>query len=316
MSSGRVRYFGPTTNMNVLTTSSESESLERRENHWPICLVIKDLTMETHDYLMDLYWTCHNSVLHLVHSDAFYHDLERGGTQFYSVFLHLAILATGFKYADKSRKDVQRLAPSGTNCSTIHEKARAYAKMEHDGPGGIPSVQALGLLADLEFNNGRDDSGWLFAGMSLRLVFDVGLHVDPSPLHLSERETQIRHMVLWACLVRDMHWSLYLGRPTTLKLEDIAPACLSKDFTKLMGTSPRGHEKLLITRIYEQLLKLMGKAVPICDRRTISKVPRTTEAYLKMASLDEELNGWLNDLPEELRWPPQKEMPSSYYLLQ
>lgn len=40
--------------------------------------------------------------------------------------------------------------------------------------------------------------------MSLRLVSDVGLHVDPVALGLSERETQIRHMVLWASLVHDM----------------------------------------------------------------------------------------------------------------
>ena len=40
--------------------------------------------------------------------------------------------------------------------------------------------------------------------MSLRLVFDVGLHVDPAPLGLTEKEVQIRHMVLWGSLVHDM----------------------------------------------------------------------------------------------------------------
>jgi hypothetical protein len=35
------------------------------------------------------------------------------------------------------------------------------------------------------------------------MVFDAGLHVDPSSLKLTERETQIRHMVLWACLITD-----------------------------------------------------------------------------------------------------------------
>ena len=165
MSSGRVRYFGPTTTMNVLTTSSPNKSLEKREAHWPICLVLRDLSPETHDYLMDLHWTCNNSVLHLVHSVAFYHDLEHGGTQFYSTFLHISILASAFKYADKNRKDIQQLAiASGPVGSTLHEKARAMAKLEQDKPGGIPSIQAFGLLADLDFNMGRDDSGWLFAG--------------------------------------------------------------------------------------------------------------------------------------------------------
>jgi hypothetical protein len=39
--------------------------------------------------------------------------------------------------------------------------------------------------------------------MSFRLVFDVGLHVDASELRLTEREVQIRHMVLWACIIND-----------------------------------------------------------------------------------------------------------------
>jgi len=40
-------------------------------------------------------------------------------------------------------------------------------------------------------------------GMSLRLLFDAGLHVDAAELCLTEREAQIRHMVLWACIVND-----------------------------------------------------------------------------------------------------------------
>ncbi|CAH0047587.1 unnamed protein product [Clonostachys solani] len=320
MSSGRVRYFGPTTSMNVLTTNSPRETSERREAHWPMCMLLRDLTIETHDYLMDLYWTCHNSVLHLIHSDAFYHDLERGGTQFYSVFLHLTVLASGFKYADKSRRDIQQLvATPGTAGSTIHEKARVFAKLEQDRPGGIPSIQAFSLLADIEFNIGRDDIGWLFAGktgMSLRLVSDVGLHVDPTTLCLTEKEAQIRHMVLWASLVHDMHWSLYLGRPTTLKLSDIAPVCLSRDFTKLIFCRPSGHEKKLTTRIYEALLKLMGLISPLCDRCVVLKPSTTAETYFRMASLDEELNSWRSELLEDLRWPPRTwDMPSSFYLL-
>ncbi|KAL1901977.1 hypothetical protein Sste5346_001683 [Sporothrix stenoceras] len=337
MSSGRVRYFGPTTNMNVLThippnadgQGTDGQQLRRTpsggimgrrqpENHWPICLVVRDLSAAAHDYLMDQYWTCYNSVLHLVHLDAFNHDLERGGTQFYSLFLHLAMLATGFRFADKTRTDVQRLAvaPGGRFGSTLHEKAVALAKLEFDRPGGIPSIQAFGLLADVEFNIGRDESGWLFAGMSLRLVIDVGLHVDPSPLQLTVKEAQIRHMVLWACILHDMYWSLYLGRPTTLKAVDIAPACLSKDFTRLICCRPSGHEKKLTTRIYEHLLQLMDLISPLCDRSTLARPSRTTETYFKMVALDEDLHGWYDDLPEDLKWPTTRpNMPSSYYLL-
>jgi hypothetical protein len=167
MSSGRVRFFGPTTGMSILSETTMNKSLERQESHWPIALLINDLSPEAHDYLIGLYWSCHNSVFHLVHKDAFYDDRERGGTQFYSVFLHLCMLAVGFRYSDKDRQDMQRLRPSSHAESTLHAKARHLARLELERPGGIPSIQALFLLGDLECMIGRDDTGWMYAGMWL-----------------------------------------------------------------------------------------------------------------------------------------------------
>jgi len=169
MASGRVRFFGPTTSMNLLTHTSVSRSLEQRQVHWPICAVVRDLSPETHDYLMNLYWTCHNSHLHLVHQTAFDDDQERGATQFYSTFLHLAMLAVGFGYAVKGRQDIQRLGRSGSATSTLHAMTRTMAKLEMERPGGIPSIQGLSLLGFLEYSVGRDDTGWLFAGLFLQV---------------------------------------------------------------------------------------------------------------------------------------------------
>ena len=234
MSSGRVRYFGSTTHMNVLSRMSSSSSKTSNYTnqrpppaaaaaspHWPIALIVRDLSPVTHDYLLDLFWSLHNSVIHLVHPETFRRDQERGGNEFYSTFLHLTMLATGFRYADKSRPDVRRLALPGYATSTLHEKAKALAKLEMDKPGGIPSIQALQLLGGLEFCCGNDDIGWLFTGQSLeslscvhpsdfstlgmcfRMLFDAGLHVDPASLGLLERDIRIRHMVLWACMTTD-----------------------------------------------------------------------------------------------------------------
>lgn len=164
MVSGRVRYFGPTASMAVISRANSTKLPERRETHWPICVVVRDLSPEAHGYLMDLFWEYHNSVIHLVHRDAFYEDQERGGTGFYSTFLHLAILATGFRYADKSRSDIQRLGVSGCTSSTLYERARAMSKLEMDRPGGIPAIQGLLLLGTLASASGNDDAGWLLTG--------------------------------------------------------------------------------------------------------------------------------------------------------
>jgi hypothetical protein len=198
MASGRVRFFGPTTNMHILSRST-SDSSKPKENFWPISTLVRDLSPETHDYIIDLFFDCHNSALHIVHKWAFFDDLKTGGTQWYSTFLHMCMLAEGYRYADKSRPDIRKLSSS-----IFHTHAKKMAELELVKPGGVPSIQAFFLLGDLEVGIGRDDVGWMFAGMSFRLLFDVGLHVDPKELGLTERETQIRHMVLWACIMNDV----------------------------------------------------------------------------------------------------------------
>jgi hypothetical protein len=159
-----VRFFGPTTSMNLLSATTLDKTLERHESHWPIALILPDLTPEAHDYLMEIFWTCHNSGIHLVHKDAFYDDQQGGGTRFYSVFLHVCMLAISLRYASKSRQDIQRLVLKGQVSSTLHMKAKSMAKTEIERPGGIPSIQALFLLADIECMSGLDDTGWMFAG--------------------------------------------------------------------------------------------------------------------------------------------------------
>ncbi|ORY18151.1 fungal-specific transcription factor domain-domain-containing protein [Clohesyomyces aquaticus] len=318
MASGRVRFFGPTTNMHILTRST-IDAGRTSETFWPISALVRDLSPATHDYLIDLFFDCHNSAMHIVHKWAFLDDLKEGGTQWYSNFLHMCLLAEGYRYADKSRADIKKLACPGPESSTFHTKAKKMVELELVKPGGVPSIQALFLLGDLEVGIGRDDTGWMFAGMAFRLLFDVGLHVDPSELRLTEREVQIRHMVLWACILNDVYWALYLGRPTMLKASDMAPACLNKDFDRLIESQTRtyAYEKTIETRIYEALLQLMDLLEPLCETRDLRKNLKPSDAYLNIATLDRRLNNWYADLPERLRWTPAnvKTAPASFYLL-
>lgn len=166
MASGRVRYFGSTTHMNVLSRVGTRPKEPRTQNiHWPIALIERDMLPETHDYLMELFWSKHNSVIHLVHLDVFHRDQQQGGLEYYSTFLHLTMLATGFRYADKTREDIKRLSRANYVSSSLHEKAKQMAKLEMDKPGGIPSIQAFQLLGGLEFCCGNDETGWLFTGV-------------------------------------------------------------------------------------------------------------------------------------------------------
>jgi hypothetical protein len=160
--SGQTRYYGPTTNIHVYSdlTTTVTDSWEQNKRTGR---VIRDLSSETHDYLMELYWTYYNSVMHIVHKQAFYRDRENGGTQYYSGFLHICLLAMGFRFADKMKPEIQKIS-LGNRESILHREAKYLFEYELDKPGDLPGVQALLVLGDLECGLARDNTGWMYAG--------------------------------------------------------------------------------------------------------------------------------------------------------
>lgn len=261
--SGRLRYYGPTVNSHIyaeLEVDDAKSSREMMEQTRRAEKVIRTLPLETHDYLMSLFWQHYNGVLHVVHQEAFNEDREAGRSQFYSGFLHICILAMGYRFADKSRQDMQRIALPDRE-STLQREAKYMLDLELERPGGVPSVAALLILGDSEVGVGRDNVGWMYAGMAMRLCYDIGLHLDSRKSGMSEREIDIRKMTLWACVIYDRYWSLFLGRPLTIKTADLEINSLSTQFERLGTCKPAGHEKSLNTRIYEALIDLMGTLV-------------------------------------------------------
>jgi hypothetical protein len=165
-STGRLRYYGPTTNLGLsiysdFTTKVLYESLDY---HPATERIIRDLASNTHDYLMEQFWTYYNSVIHIVHKEAFYEDKQNGGNRYYSGFLHICMLATGYRSADKNRSDIKKLV-MGNRESTLHREAKRIFEYEFERPGGLPTVQGLLLFSDLEACVGRDNTGWMISGM-------------------------------------------------------------------------------------------------------------------------------------------------------
>ncbi|SMY22735.1 unnamed protein product [Zymoseptoria tritici ST99CH_1A5] len=322
--SGRLRWYGGTANCHIyseLDVPATAPCTQHPEQAKRAERCIRTLSSETHDYLMELFWQHYNGVLHVVHQEAFNEDREHGRTQFYSGFLHVCILAMGYRHADKSRPDIQRLALPERE-STLHREAKYMLDLELECPGGIPSVAALLILGDSEVGVGRDNPGWMYAGMAMRLCFDIGLHLDSSRAGLSQREIDIRRMTLWACVVYDRYWSLFLGRPLTMKSVDLEIYSLADEFERLGTCMPAGREKSLNTRIYEALIDLMeigGKIAELADfrRNTPTVSAPDQSAYLRMAEIDRDLKNWTSRLPQDLRYNEEnrKNAPFSFYLL-
>jgi len=133
-------------------------------------------------------------------------------------------------------------------------------------------------------------------------------------------------MTLWACVIYDKYWALFLGRPTSMKPSDLEIYNLTKQFERLGTCRPAGLGKSMETMIYEALLDLMELAGKITENMdphrsqhaaSDSHTAVDRNQYMRMAALDREFSSWYARLPEQLRWTPANiaTAPFSFFLL-
>ncbi|TRX87799.1 hypothetical protein FHL15_011307 [Xylaria flabelliformis] len=332
--SGTLRFFGPTANCHVYAESpSRYHSRESPEQIRRAERVIRSLTPKTHDYLMQSFWKYHNSALQVIDRAAFEADRGSENPKYYSYFLHIIILAVGWRCANKDHCDIARIN-LGNYESTLHREARYMLDIELERPMGVPSVQSLLLLGDLECGVGRDNAGWIYTGMANHMAFDIGLHVDCSNIGLSEREASVRRRVMKACFLYDRFWALFLGRPTSIKRQDLGLDIFKTAITTgysselSLGIPTVSHK--VEEEIYEQLIKLMNLAGKIVESRcepqlshdathaTSRTVDETdTNSPMDLLTLEQQLRDWYGRLPSHLSWGPDniRTAPCSYFLL-
>lgn len=176
--------------------------------------------------------------------------------------------------------------------------------------------------------------------MANRLAFDIGLHLDCRDNGLSERDLGIRRLVMRACVIYDKYWALFLGRPTSIKSQDMSVDLLSSRISSLASVdhSTQGpqseEEKSIEAEVQEQLMELMELAGRIVENRDgqhhhhqrrreedsnnmFSASEAEDDAYLQTCQLDRQLQTWYRRLPDRLTWKPAniEIAPFSFFLL-
>lgn len=311
---GSSRYFGLTTNYHIYSdfhnseVNAKNEAMNTEANRF-----INRVPLNAQEYLLDCFWSCYNLVIPVIYRDAFETDYVRGQNTHYSGFLHVCMLGIGFRYADRGRPGLQPFVRKDRE-SIFHKEAKLLVERELRMPGGIPSIQALILLGDLECGVGSYNTGWLYAGMASRLCFDLGLHRDTTGSEISQLEKQVRTTTLWACTTIDRYWGLFLGRPTSIKLADLSVR--NKDHP-MRDCYPMGIERLLETEIYDSLIQLVEIAATITEAVDNDRSLSDSTAYYVAAGLDKELRVWYDNLDRNLKWSSESlhAAPAGYFFL-
>lgn len=166
-------------------------------------------------------------------------------------------------------------------------------------------------------------------GIANRLAFDIGLHVACGN-DMSDTERRIRRQVMLGCIMLDRQLSVFLGRPTSIKHQDIGFDFGSTDFTplsmdsSLFSMSEFDVKPTMLTdaAVYQQLLELLGIVSNITGhystRTDGSQVGGSDgNGYLQAVALDRELQSWYRRLPAYISWSPMtvKTAPLSFFVL-
>lgn len=163
-------------------------------------------------HLLNLHWARQHHTFLLTYRPAVMRDLQSGG-MYCSDFMLYAIFACSSKFSqapevrDAGRRYLQQ-------CDELLARDSLLMKPH------LTTIVGLLLLGSSYNARGDTSKGWLYTGYALRMVYDLGLHLDPRHTTNNPEEIEIRRRVFWGAFVCDKMQSLYLGRPVAISLRD------------------------------------------------------------------------------------------------
>ncbi|KFY66105.1 hypothetical protein V496_02197 [Pseudogymnoascus sp. VKM F-4515 (FW-2607)] len=235
------------------------------------------------------------------------------GNTFYSETLKNTICATGSHMSSDDRLP-------DTGAEFFNTRAKIILQIEMDSPS-VATVQALVIMSAVEAACTRDSRGWLYSGMAVRLSADLGLHRDPTCVvqngSLSERELDVRRSTFWGVFVHDSMWSLYVGRPSSINIQDISISRPPQEHDRLRSKKwrplrdsnegkPGTHQEH--EGWFNPIEACADANVSLCFMmRQLSQTIYSDKSFSDegirelAASMRVEFTTWQNALPEELR---------------
>ncbi|RDL34695.1 Uncharacterized protein BP5553_07823 [Venustampulla echinocandica] len=166
--------------------------------------------------LLKIYWTWQHPLHNCVYRPCFFRDMALGGP-YYSELLLMSIYALAARHADESDPHFIHLG-KGEGCL---ERAKTLLVQELSQPKPkISTIQALLILGGRQCAIGNSSEGWLYTGMAIRMMKDVGLHLNSHSLQafedLAPADLEARKRLFFSAYIWDKSISLCLGRPPTL----------------------------------------------------------------------------------------------------
>lgn len=125
-------------------------------------------------HLLALYFCWEYPTFASLSKEHFLKDFQAGRPRYCSRMLTNALLALGCRFSSQPSTLANPNDPYSSGDHFFRECLRLYH--EEDDHHNLTTIQALGIMSIREASCGRDSESWYYAGQSIRLAVEMGLH--------------------------------------------------------------------------------------------------------------------------------------------
>jgi hypothetical protein len=160
-------------------------------------------------HLLALYFCWEYPTFASLSKEHFLEDFRQGRHRYCSPILVNALLALGCRFSSRPNTRVRPEDPSTSGDHFFEECQRLF--YEEEDHHSLTTIQALGIMSIREASSGRDSESWYYAGQSIRLAIEMGLHRVQDTGNDDEDELAVQSATFWGAFALDHAWSLATG---------------------------------------------------------------------------------------------------------
>ncbi|KAL8383507.1 hypothetical protein RB595_010624 [Gaeumannomyces hyphopodioides] len=165
-----------------------------------------DISLVQH--LLSLYFCWEYPTFASLSKEHFISDFQKGRPRFCSSILVNALMALGCRFSSQPNTRANPDDPYSSGDHFFKECQRLlYEETSHHT---LTTIQALGIMSIREASCGRDSESWFYAGQSIKLAIEMGLHKVQEGSG-DEDELAVKAATFWGAFALDHAWSLATG---------------------------------------------------------------------------------------------------------
>ncbi|KAL5906793.1 hypothetical protein ACKVV1_011197 [Pyricularia oryzae] len=160
-------------------------------------------------HLLALYFCWEYPTFASLSKEHFVKDFQEGRPRYCSSVLVNALMALGCRFSSKPQTRANPDDPHTSGDHFFKECQRLlYEEQNHHS---LTTIQALGIMSIREASCGRDSESWFYAGQSIKLAIEMGLHKIQEGGDRDDAEIAVQSATFWGAFALDHAWSLATG---------------------------------------------------------------------------------------------------------